>query len=266
MDIKNYKINLKKCIDSRASDVKNLPLTDSRLCYISGRDKRIWENSERLEDLRDSIVTSAQINSQSTVLEVGCAAGFIAKLLSPHVGTYEGIDVSKNAISIAKKLSLNNARFSIADGTKLPYLQDYFDSSICYDVLTNFPTFEEVVPIIKEMVRVTKPKGKILIGSIPDQDRSEEYIKFVQIYQQQLAENSTDQNDEVLERVKPNRFFNYFLQLFGNKKPPAVFCYYFSKNDFLGLGEILGLDTIISKVHKKNPYSDYRFNVTYTKS
>src|SRR5262245_34549414 len=157
--------------DERAASINAVPaLTD--LCFISGRDPRLWADEALLDDMADSIVEQAAAGPASAVLEVGCAAGFVARPLARRVGRYVGVDMSPAAVKVARRLGLPNAEFRTADGSRLPFADNSFDAAILYDVFTNFPQFADGIPIIKEMLRVVRPGGKVLIGSIPDVDQT----------------------------------------------------------------------------------------------
>ena len=266
MNTKEYKVKARQFFEERATDIGDLPVSNQTLCYVSGRSNKIWENNELLDDLRQSIVSKAELQPSSNLLEVGCAAGFIANLIAPMVSKYEGVDVSKSAVQVADKLPLPNAKFMVADGTRLPYPDNSFDSSICYDVITNIPSFEDVAPIIKEMVRVTKPGGKILIGSIADKDTAEQYAEYVHKYTQELETTAKATKEIVVDREKKKESFGFIKNLFKRNIEPEILCYYFSRQDFIDLGKGLGLETEITNIHSKNPYTDYRFDVIYTKA
>ena len=98
------------------------------------------------------------------MLEIGSAAGFLAKLIAPHVGSFVGVDLSEDAFNVARRLRLPNARFLQADGGALPFPDETFDGILCYDVFTNFPNFSDGEPLIREMIRVAKRGRPVLVG------------------------------------------------------------------------------------------------------
>ncbi|MFH1187028.1 MAG: class I SAM-dependent methyltransferase [Candidatus Levyibacteriota bacterium] len=107
------------------------------------------------------LVKNLEIN---TVLDVGCGEGFtLNKLKEKKIGeTYQGIDYSKEAIGIGKKLYpfLNLKQ---GDIYKLPYENNSFDLVICVEVLEHLENSEKG---LKELIRVSK---KYLFLSVPNE-------------------------------------------------------------------------------------------------
>jgi ubiquinone/menaquinone biosynthesis C-methylase UbiE len=76
-----------------------------------------------------------------------------------------GIDLSKDSVMIArlgaKKRGLKNASFIKGDIFHLPFKNNYFDVCFNQGVIEHFHDYES---IIKEMIRVTKKGGKIIVA------------------------------------------------------------------------------------------------------
>lgn len=96
------------------------------------------------------------------IFDAGCGEGFILKKLKENkIGSkLLGIDFSKNAIEIGKKLhpTLSLQHASIYD---IPFKSDTFDLVICSEVLEHLENPEKA---LKELERVTK---KYCIISVP---------------------------------------------------------------------------------------------------
>lgn len=92
-----------------------------------------------------------------TLLDVGCGTGSILQLFSK---THEvhGIDVADTAVKICKERGLEHVHISSAE--KLPYRDSFFDGVILSDVLEHVADDKRVY---EEVLRVTKPKGIVLI-------------------------------------------------------------------------------------------------------
>ena len=58
--------------------LKKPDITRRDLSYISGHDYRIWTD-DIYYDLIESLVATVDLSPNITLLEVGCAAGFLAK-------------------------------------------------------------------------------------------------------------------------------------------------------------------------------------------
>lgn len=76
-----------------------------------------------------------------------------------------GIDLSKDSIKIARlgatKRNLKNVSFMIGNIFHLPFKNNYFDVCFNQGVIEHFYNYET---IIKEMIRVTRRGGKIIIA------------------------------------------------------------------------------------------------------
>ena len=102
--------------------------------------------------------------SNSSLLDVGCGSGIlIQKLLSlkRNMKLY-GLDITPKMVEVAIKKFTNNSNVEITLGSavKMPYKDDSFDYVTCASSFHHHPNpFQS----IKEMVRVLKPGGRLLI-------------------------------------------------------------------------------------------------------
>ncbi len=95
------------------------------------------------------------------VLDVGCGTGWgsrYLKSLYPGI-VVEGMDLSPEMLKIAQKLDPHGHYFQ-GDVTSIPRAMNTYDLVMTLLTLRNFPSLEAS---LVEMVRVTKPGGKILI-------------------------------------------------------------------------------------------------------
>jgi SAM-dependent methyltransferase len=261
----SWRKSLRGFFDARAGAVKGVPSIQD-LCFISARDPRLWSDPQIRADLAASIVSSSGLGLASKVLEVGCAAGFLAQLIAPHVGRYEGVDLAPASLRVARRLQLPNAHFRRAAGERLPYRDNDFDAAFCYDVYTNFPKFEDGAILITEMLRVVRPGGRVLIGSIPDVATESAYLSVVPRVVEELHRrygpipeySSSPQSADIRKRLRA---------WFGLRSVrPEIICYYFRKQDFHELGRKLHAAVDIRDIHSLSPYVGYRFDAIYRKA
>ena len=106
------------------------------------------------------------------VLEAGCGTGRFCCLLAKDYPNSEvvGIDISPNSLKIAnflkKFLQISNVIFEMGNLFHIPYPDNYFDVVFNEGVIEHFsleenPNYKDA---LKEMIRVAKPKGKIVVG------------------------------------------------------------------------------------------------------
>lgn len=98
------------------------------------------------------------LNPNSYILDNGCGNG--RNMLYPY-HTFIGLDSSKIFIDICKKKGLN---CEIGDMCKLPYSNNQFDAILSIAVFHHLSTIERRIQALKEMYRILKPNGKLLLS------------------------------------------------------------------------------------------------------
>ena len=92
-------------------------------------------------------------------LDAGCAKGRFTKALVKRGAFLSGIDITENFINIAKE-NVPEADFRLASVIDMPFGNNTFDGVLCIEVIEHIPDTEKA---IREMTRVLKPSGKIII-------------------------------------------------------------------------------------------------------
>jgi ubiquinone/menaquinone biosynthesis C-methylase UbiE len=105
-----------------------------------------------VEKFLDSIPNGAR------VAEIGCGNG--KNMLYRNDLKWEGCDFSKELVKICKIKKLNVKYGNILD---IPYNDNSFEYTLCVAVLHHLSTPLKIRQAIKELVRITKRKGKIFI-------------------------------------------------------------------------------------------------------
>lgn len=270
MTDRDWQEKLEAFFELRARQISEVPTLDD-LCYLAGRNPLLWTDQSLLCDLKSHISALMQLDQSSKVLEVGCAAGLLASLVAPNVCKYTGIDLAEAPLRVARRLKLDNAEFHKGDGQNLQFGDCEFDAAFCYDVFSNFPTFETGEIIIREMLRVVRSGGRVLIGSIPDRSEIEQ---SQQVSTRLAAGFGAQQSRPPLQTLvkagkaslvsKLSSYLRLTAKEFVREIKPEIVSYYFSKDDFITLGKHLQVETRITDIHPRNPYVGTRFNVIFT--
>ncbi len=92
-------------------------------------------------------------------LDVGCGVGQVVVRLNEAGFEAYGVDVSEPSVARARKFC---ERCQVYNGTRLPFDNDYFDSAGALNVLEHV---DEPEAFIREVVRVVRPGGKLVISS-----------------------------------------------------------------------------------------------------
>ena len=92
------------------------------------------------------------------ILDLGCGGGFLANELARHGHQVWGVDVSADALVVAKKYdSTGSVRYQIGDAYQLDFGAGFFDVVCAMDFLEHV---EEPQKILAEVARVLKPGGE----------------------------------------------------------------------------------------------------------
>lgn len=118
-----------------------------------------------LGPVRKKILKELRLPKKSKILDVACGTGTQALLLAKHGYEVTGVDLSTAMLKRARLKT--NKEYSVsfirADATKLPFKNNTFNASTISFGLHDMP--EEIrVKILREMKRVTKKRGRILIA------------------------------------------------------------------------------------------------------
>ena len=135
--------------------------------------KALWEKGDftRIADtMRDSgeaLVRRIGIARGQKVLDLGCGDGTTALPAAQQGAEVLGVDIARNLVEAgtrrAAKLGLSNCTFREGDATRLEGIADR-----SFDVVVSiFGAMFAPRPfdVAKEMVRVTKPGGRIVMGN-----------------------------------------------------------------------------------------------------
>lgn len=119
----------------------------------------------RARDWNEFDILTSNIKQEDMVLDAGCAHGRLVPTLLAHgidKQNYVGIDISENLIEKARGM-FSDMKFDVGDVCHLPYSENSFDTTISSAVLHHIPSYELRVQMIKELTRVTKEGGTIML-------------------------------------------------------------------------------------------------------
>jgi ubiquinone/menaquinone biosynthesis C-methylase UbiE len=135
--------------------------------------KALWEKgdftriAQSMRDSGEALVEDLGITKGLEVLDLGCGDGTTAVPAAQLGADVLGVDIASNLVAAgnerAETLGLTNVRFQEGDATDLSELDDErFDL-----VISIFGAMFAPKPfdVAKEMVRVTKPGGRIVMGN-----------------------------------------------------------------------------------------------------
>lgn len=111
---------------------------------------------------------AAFIRSQGVhdVLDVGTGTGLLLRSLPPAPWQLVGVDLSAAMLGVART-ALPNARFELADATRLPFPDASFDLVTCVTMLHLVP---DATAAMEEWRRSLRPGGRIVLATFADDD------------------------------------------------------------------------------------------------
>ncbi len=159
--------------------MKNLPTYDSNIPrhYYDSFGEKEWTRLSR--DCPGELlyhvhmdVFRCYVNRETSVLELGAGAGIFSKELARLARKLVVSDISEEQLAINKskmtelKLEQQIEDFLILDITKLEGVDsDRYDVVTCVGGALNY-TFDRERVAIREMLRVTKPGGILIVGAV----------------------------------------------------------------------------------------------------
>jgi ubiquinone/menaquinone biosynthesis C-methylase UbiE len=142
----------------------NPPMNPNKALWEKGDFTRI---AETMRESGEELVRRIGITRGLKVLDLGCGDGTTALPAAGFGADVLGVDIARNLVEAGNKraaeLGLTNCRFQEGDATDLRELSDQaFDLVVSVFGAMFAPKPLEVA---KEMVRVTRPGGRIVMGN-----------------------------------------------------------------------------------------------------
>ena len=147
-----------------------------------------------VEDFLDSIPDN------STIADIGCGNG--KAMLYKENLLWSGCDNSTNLVKICEGRGLN---VQMGDVLNIPFEDNVYDYTICIAVIHHLSTQEKRMKAVEELVRITKPGGKVFILVWALDQPSDSRRKFTE---QENYVNFCNKEKEVLGK----RYYYVFTQ------------------------------------------------------
>ncbi len=110
----------------------------------------------------DIIALKSYAKDGDKILDVGCGNGRLTELFKDMKIKYTGVDNSNELIKIAKK-RYPKSDFRLTNPLKFDFPDNSFDKIFCLSVFHHIPSTEFRVEYLKEIRRVLKPKGLLVL-------------------------------------------------------------------------------------------------------
>ncbi len=156
---------------------------------------RIAKDYTTIDQQTDRILSRLKdINSDSAILDIGCATGNLTFRL-PHLKSLRkviGVDVSEKATEIArdhaKELGLSNVEFLQGSATQLPCPDQEFDLVLSNMVFHLIPDCKKA---LQETLRVLKPGGKAILRFLGEGEVLPEWVHLFNTAWREVLQSKT---------------------------------------------------------------------------
>ncbi len=115
----------------------------------------------------------ADLKNENVILDIGCNTGYLLRKIRNVNTKCEcwGIDIEPKIIT----LNIENCQFRVADVTKMPFKDNFFDIIFALSILEHI---KDLKSAIKEISRVLKPNGFVVISS-PTESSFYRFCRFL---------------------------------------------------------------------------------------
>ena len=155
-----------------SSEIVQQGLVDAHFNSAAAYWKAIYEDKDlmsriyqRRREIILGMINTLGLSSTNKVLEVGCGAGYVAVEIAKLGCTVEATDTVTEMLRLTKQLAVERGvaskiSTSISDVHELGFSDAHFDFVLAIGVI---PWIHDPVLALKEMIRVLKPGGFIIV-------------------------------------------------------------------------------------------------------
>lgn len=113
-----------------------------------------------------SVATVLNLQPEDDYLEIGFGSGIFIKSYASHVRSVAGLDYSEDMVKLAthinrKRVKAGTAEFRQGEASQLPWQDEGFSAAA---LIGAFEFFPKPLASIKELHRVLRPGGRLVIG------------------------------------------------------------------------------------------------------
>jgi len=201
------------------------------------------------EIIVNDICSKMPLKKNDIILDVGCGSGLLTIPFAQKCKYVYGLDAGKKVLEKAKEnskaMKISNIAFCMGLATELPFKDKLFDKVIMYAVMHYLENIQQIERCIRELIRVCKKKGHILIAEIPEKKAKEEFE----------SREKTREELKILEEFKSNR--GQYDKLFKEKvsTKPGANTLIIDRNILIKIAEKEGRAAKMYKQDIRQPFS-----------
>jgi len=154
---------------------------------LAGRVTLVFMNRGH-KSIYESVAKALELRADDDLLEVACGNGHFIKNYASHVHSVAGLDLSELCIKLATKknkerILAGSAEFVQGEATQLPWKDNKFSVAIS---MASFMMFPKPVESLKEMYRVLRPGGRVVVCIEWNAEDRKDHSKDIKKYGMQL--------------------------------------------------------------------------------
>jgi ubiquinone/menaquinone biosynthesis C-methylase UbiE len=131
----------------------------------------VFTDSGVLEQIYGAVKPTKTMN----LLDLGCGPGIVTAALAPDLQEVVAYDLTPEMLTQARqrcgKAGLKNVRFEVGRAEQLPFENESFDGVVTRLTIHHFLDPQRV---LNEVVRVMRPKGKLVVADVVSSENEEE--------------------------------------------------------------------------------------------
>jgi ubiquinone/menaquinone biosynthesis C-methylase UbiE len=166
----------------RADSVLAKRRDKAQVFFLNSTD--IWDKmrADMIGSRTDLLALLDLLDETWVVGDLGCGAGHISEALAPSVGRVIAVDESGPMLAAAQERLKGHANVELRTGTieSLPIDADTLDAAVLF-LVAHFIT--DPTKVMREIRRVLKPGGRLLIVDLMSHDRVEYVVQLGHVWQ-----------------------------------------------------------------------------------
>src|SRR3954453_6088840 len=158
-------------------------MTEQEAWQVSGAAAEVYEKCfvpAIFGQWAPQLADAAKVSSKDRVLDVGCGTGVLARAVAARVAAPDqvtGLDINEGMLTVARRIE-PRIDWRHGDATELPFSDDTYDVVMSQFSLMYFP---DRIGAVKEMVRVLKPGGRLVVAVWGPYERATSYVILTEI-------------------------------------------------------------------------------------
>ena len=166
----------------RAESVLARRRDKAQMFFLNSTD--LWDKmrTDMIGARTDLLALLDLLDENWTVGDLGCGAGHISEALAPCVGRVIAVDESGPMLAAAEARLKNHTNVELRTGTieALPIEDDVLDAAVLF-LVAHF--ISDPTKVMREIKRVLKPGGRLLIVDLMSHDRIEYVVQLGHVWQ-----------------------------------------------------------------------------------